>query len=59
MIAAAMTDAGVDPDIRAERVTPEQFIRMSEYIAANMPNPPETHQDEDSSEESDAAQSAD
>ena len=40
MIAAAMADASVDPDIRAERVTPEQFIRMAEYIAANTRTPP-------------------
>ena len=37
VIAAAMADASVDPDIRAERVTPEQFIRMAEFIAANVP----------------------
>ena len=36
VIAAAMTDASVDPDIRAERVTPEQFIRMAEYISTHM-----------------------
>jgi len=39
LIAAAMADASVDPDIRAERVTPEQFVRMAEYIAANMRDP--------------------
>jgi 16S rRNA (adenine1518-N6/adenine1519-N6)-dimethyltransferase len=37
MIAAAMADASVDPDIRAERITPEQFIRMAEYIAGHTP----------------------
>ena len=41
LIAAAMADASVDPDIRAERVTPEQFIRMAEYISAHMQNPQE------------------
>ena len=35
MISAAMADASVDPDIRAERVTPDQFTRMAEFIAAN------------------------
>ena len=39
-IAAAMADASVDPDIRAERVTPEQFIRMAEFIAARSPEQP-------------------
>jgi len=37
LIAAAMADASVDPDIRAERVTPDQFIRMAGFIAANAP----------------------
>ena len=46
VIAAAMEDASVDPDIRAERVTPDQFIRMAEFIAANTPNPPEKAQDD-------------
>lgn len=41
MISAAMADASVDPDIRAERVTPEQFIRMAEFIAARSPEQPE------------------
>ena len=41
LIAAAMAEASVDPDIRAERVSPEQFIRMAEHIAANMPEQPE------------------
>lgn len=40
-IAEAMADASVDPDIRAERVTPEQFIRMAEFIAARTPEQPE------------------
>ena len=39
VISAAMTDASVDPDIRAERVTVDQFIRMAEFIAANTANP--------------------
>ena len=46
VIAAAMADASVDLDIRAERVTPEQFIRMAEFIAANTPNPPEDAQND-------------
>ena len=54
MIAAAMADASVDPDIRAERVTVDQFIRMAEYIAAHMQNPPETAQDADSGTEEDS-----
>lgn len=29
---AAMEEAGVDPDIRAERVTPEQFLRVAENL---------------------------
>ena len=29
---AAMEAAGVDPDIRAERVAPEQFLRMAEIL---------------------------
>ena len=33
-----MAEASVDPDIRAERVTPDQFIRMAEFIAANAPD---------------------
>ena len=51
MIAAAMADASVNPDIRAERVTPEQFIRMAEFIAANSPDQTGQKQDDDSSEE--------
>ncbi len=31
-LAAAMNAAGVDPDIRAERVTPEQFLKMAEQL---------------------------
>ena len=31
-LAAAMAAAGVDPDIRAERVTPEQFLAMAQYF---------------------------
>ncbi len=31
-LAAAMTVAGVDPDIRAERVTPEQFLAMAKLL---------------------------
>ncbi|MBR3707392.1 MAG: hypothetical protein IKM17_00065, partial [Lentisphaeria bacterium] len=31
-LAAAMASAGVDPDIRAERVTPEQFLAMAQYL---------------------------
>ena len=54
VIAAAMADASVDPDIRAERVTPAQFIRMAEHIAAHTQNPPETAQDERNEEEDDA-----
>ncbi len=42
LIASAMAEASVDPDIRAERVSPEQFIRMAEHIAARMPEQPET-----------------
>ena len=59
MIAAAMADASVDPDIRAERVTVDQFIRMSEFIAAHPQAPPETAQDVDSSEGKDDAPAAD
>ena len=44
VIAAAMVDASVDPDIRAERVTVDQFIRMAEFIAAHAQNPAETVQ---------------
>ena len=47
IIAAAMANASVDPDIRAERVTVDQFIRMSEYIAAHAQNPPETVQNDE------------
>ena len=54
MIAAAMADASVDPDIRAERVTVDQFIRMAEHIAAHMQNPPETAQDANSGTEEDS-----
>ena len=42
LIASAMAEASVDPDIRAERVSPEQFIRMAEHIAARMSEQPET-----------------
>ncbi|MBR6241445.1 MAG: ribosomal RNA small subunit methyltransferase A [Lentisphaeria bacterium] len=42
LIASAMAEASVDPDIRAERVSPEQFIRMAEHIAARTPEQPET-----------------
>ncbi|MBR4718316.1 MAG: ribosomal RNA small subunit methyltransferase A [Lentisphaeria bacterium] len=45
VIAAAMADASVDPDIRAERVTVDQFIRMAEYIAAHTQDQPETMTD--------------
>ncbi len=31
-LAAAMAAAGVDPDIRAERVTPEQFLAMAKIL---------------------------
>ena len=51
MIAAAMADASVDPDIRAERVTPEQFIRMAEFIAANSQDRMGPAPDGDSTEE--------
>ena len=52
VIAGAMADASVDPDIRAERVSPEQFIRMAEYIAAHAPQPPETPSEADFVDES-------
>ena len=42
LIASAMAEASVDPDIRAERVSTEQFIRMAEHIAAHIPEQPET-----------------
>lgn len=44
-ISAAMADASVDPDIRAERVSPEQFIRMAEFIAARTQDRPQTPPD--------------
>ena len=47
VIAAAMDDASVDPDIRAERVTVDQFIRMAEFIATHAQNPPETAQNDE------------
>ena len=47
VIAAAMADASVDPDIRAERVTVDQFIRMAEFIAAHAQIPPETAQNDE------------
>ena len=50
VIAAAMADASVDPDIRAERVTVDQFIRMAEFIAAHTQDPPETAQDAEADE---------
>ena len=57
VIAAAMADASVDPDIRAERVSPEQFIRMAEFIAASAPVRPETAtRDADSAETDDDPQ---
>lgn len=31
---AAMTIAGVDPDVRAERVSPEQMIAMAKFLSA-------------------------
>ena len=52
VIAGAMADASVDPDIRAERVSPEQFIRMAEYIAAHAPQQPETPSEADFVDES-------
>ena len=52
LVAGAMADASVDPDIRAERVTPEQFIRMAEYLAAHAPERPETPSGADSEDES-------
>lgn len=53
MVAAAMADASVDPDIRAERVTPEQFIRMAEYIAGHSQDAPENRMEGDSGMEED------
>ena len=47
IVAGAMADASVDPDIRAERVSPEQFIRMAEFIAAHASQPPETPSEAD------------
>ena len=47
VIAGAMADASVDPDIRAERVSPEQFIRMAEYIAVHQQERPETPSEAD------------
>ena len=47
VIAAAMADASVDPDIRAERVTVDQFIRMAEHIAAHAQDTPETAQNDE------------
>ena len=55
VIAAAMADASVDPDIRAERVTPEQFIRMAEFIAAHSQDRPEPAEDDDSAAEDDTS----
>jgi len=51
VIAGAMTDASVDPDIRAERVSPEQFIRMAEYIASHPQERPETPSEADCDDE--------
>lgn len=42
VISAAMANASVDPDIRAERVTTDQFIRMAEFIAARTQDQPRT-----------------
>jgi len=42
-----MAAASVDPDIRAERVTVDQFIRMAEYIAAHAQNALETPQNDE------------
>lgn len=53
VIAAAMADASVDPDIRAERVTVDQFIRMAEFIAAHAQTPPETAQDDNTDADED------
>ena len=50
MISAAMADASVDPDIRAERVTVEQFIRMAEFIAARPQDQPQTPPDAEADE---------
>ena len=47
VITAAMAAASVDPDIRAERVTVDQFIRMAEYIAAHAQNALETPQNDE------------
>ena len=47
VIAAAMADASVDPDIRAERVTVDQFIRMAEFIAAHAQNSPDSAQNDE------------
>ena len=51
VIAGAMADASVDPDIRAERVTVDQFIRMAEYIAAHTQNQPATMTDSEADAE--------
>lgn len=51
VIAGAMADASVDPDIRAERVTVDQFIRMAEYIAAYTQDQPETMTDSEADAE--------
>ena len=37
-VKAAMSIAGVDPDIRAERVTVEQFRQMAEYLYSQIQN---------------------
>ena len=51
VVAGAMADASVDPDIRAERVTVDQFIRMAEYIAAHTQDQPETMTDSEADAE--------
>ncbi len=51
VIAGAMADASVDPDIRAERVTVDQFIHMAEYIAAHTQDQPETMTDSEADAE--------
>ena len=50
MISLAMADASVNPDIRAERVSPEQFIRMAEFIAARTLDQPQTSPDAEADE---------
>ena len=59
VIAAAMADASVDPDIRAERVAPEQFIHMAEFIAAHTQDSTETAPDGDLNGEEDDFPAAD